>query len=80
MARRPKDRVTTLVLEVGANLFLRAAYARLEGDLEENAAAPRRFSHAVLEAIFRNAEAAALEFMLAHRMYRSDHSSWPSGG
>lgn len=51
--------VTTLVLGIGANLFVRAAYARLEGDLEENAAAPRRFSHAVLEAIFRNAEAAA---------------------
>jgi hypothetical protein len=51
--------VATLALAIGANAFARARYASLAADLEENGAAPRRFSHPVLDAVFRSAEAAA---------------------
>jgi hypothetical protein len=50
--------VTTLALGIGANLLVRGGYARLEADLEENVGARGRFSHPVLDAIFRDGEAA----------------------
>ena len=51
--------IATLALGIGANLVVRARYAKLGADLEENATARRRFSHAMLDAIFRDAAAAA---------------------
>jgi hypothetical protein len=51
--------VATLALGIGANVFVRARYARLAADLDENAGAPRRFSHPFPDAVFRSAEAAA---------------------
>jgi methyl-accepting chemotaxis protein len=51
--------VGTLLLGIGANLFLRARYGRLEADLEENAVPRGRFSNEVLNAIARSAERAA---------------------
>jgi hypothetical protein len=50
---------TCLALGLGAHLFARSRYAGLERDLEESAAAHRRFAHRVLNDIVRDAREAA---------------------
>jgi hypothetical protein len=51
--------IGTLVVSVGANLFVRARYRALDRDLDENPDGRGRFVHEVLHAIMRSSEEAA---------------------